>query len=37
MRKVVGVGGIKIEKLLAASRRTKDTIEFIESTESFEF
>ena len=37
MRKAVGVGGMKMEKLLGDSRRTKDTIEFIESTERFEF
>jgi hypothetical protein len=37
MRKVVGVGGMKIEKLLGDSRGTKDMIEFIESTERFEF
>jgi len=37
MRKAVGVGGMKMEKLLEDSRRIKDTIEFIESTERFEF
>jgi hypothetical protein len=37
MRKEVGVGGMKMEKLLGDSRRMKDTIEFIESTERFEF
>src|SRR5579859_7940913 len=33
MRKEVGVGWMKMEKLLGDSRRIKDTIEFIESTE----
>ena len=37
MRKEVGVGGMKIEKLLGDPRRIKDTIEFIESTEQFDF
>jgi hypothetical protein len=37
MRKAVGVGGMKMEKLLGDSRRIRDTIEFIESTERFEF
>ena len=37
MRKAVGVGGMKMEKLLGDPRRTKDTIEFIESTERFDF
>jgi hypothetical protein len=37
MRKVVGVGGMKMEKLLGDARRTKDMIEFIECTERFEF
>ena len=37
MRKEVGVGGMKIERLLGDSRRIKDTIEFIESTERFDF
>ena len=37
MRKVVGVGGMKMEKLLGDSRRIKDTVEFIESTEQFDF
>jgi hypothetical protein len=34
---VVGVGGMKMEKLLGDARRTKDMIEFIECTERFEF
>jgi hypothetical protein len=33
MRKAVGVGGMKVEKLLGDSRRIKDTVEFIENTE----
>jgi len=37
MRKAVGVGGMKVEKLLGDSWRIKDTIEFIESMERFEF
>ena len=37
MRKEVGVGGMKMEKLLGDSRRIKDTVEFIESTERFDF
>jgi tubulin alpha len=37
MRKEVGVGGMKMEKLLGDPRRIKDTVEFIESTERFDF
>jgi hypothetical protein len=37
MRKEVGVGDMKMEKLLGDSRRIKDTVEFIESTERFDF
>ena len=37
MRKKVGVGGMKLEKLLGDSRRIKDTVDFIESTERFDF
>jgi len=37
MRKKVGVGGMKLEKLLGDSRRKKDTVDFIESTERFDF
>jgi len=37
MRKEVGVGGMKMEKLLGDSRRIKDTVKFIESTERFDF
>ena len=37
MRKEVGVGGMKMEKLLGDSRRIKATVEFIESTERFDF
>ena len=37
IRKKVGVGGMKMEKLLGDSRRIKDTVEFIESTERFDF
>jgi hypothetical protein len=37
MRKKVGVGGMKLEKLLGDHRRIKDTLEFIEGTERFEF
>jgi RNase H len=37
MRREVGVGGMKMEKLLGDSRRIRDTIEFIENTERFEF
>jgi hypothetical protein len=33
----VGVGGMKIEKLLGDSRRIKDMVEFIESKERFDF
>ena len=37
MRKKVGVGGMKLEKLLGDHRRIKDTLEFIGGTERFEF
>jgi len=37
MRKAVGVGGMKMEKLLGDPKRIRDTIEFIENTERFEF
>jgi ribonuclease HI len=37
MRKEVGIGGMKMEKLLGDHRRIKHTAEFIESTERFEF
>ena len=37
LRKVVGVGGMKMEKLLGDPRRINDTVEFIESTERFDF
>ena len=37
MRKKVRVGGMKLEKLLGDSRRKKDTVDFIESTERFDF
>jgi hypothetical protein len=37
MKKEVGVGGMKMEKLLGDSRRIKDMVEFIESMERFEF
>jgi hypothetical protein len=38
MRKAVGVGGMKMEKLFGNSKRIiRDTVEFIESTERFEF
>ena len=37
MRKKVGVGGMKMEKLLGDPRRIKDTVKFIESTERFNF
>jgi ribonuclease HI len=37
MRKAVGVGGMKMEKLLGDHRRVKHTVEFIESTDRFEF
>jgi ribonuclease HI len=37
MRKKVGVGGMKMEKLLGDPRRIKATVEFIESTERFDF
>jgi hypothetical protein len=33
LRKKVGVGGMKMEKLLGDSRRIKDMVEFIENTE----
>jgi hypothetical protein len=36
MRKKVGVGGMKMEKLLRDPRRIKDTVEFIKSTERFD-
>ena len=36
MRKVMGVGDMKIEKLLGDPRRIQDTVEFIESTEQFD-
>jgi hypothetical protein len=37
LRKKVGVGGMKLEKLLGDHRRIKDALEFIESTGRFEF
>jgi hypothetical protein len=37
LRKKVGIGGMKMEKLLGDHRRVKHTAEFIESTERFEF
>ena len=37
MRKEVGIEGMKMEKLLGDARRIKDTVEFIESTERFNF
>jgi hypothetical protein len=37
LRKKVGIGGMKMEKLLGGHRRVKHTAEFIESTERFEF
>ena len=37
MRKEVGVGGMKMEKLLGDSRRIKDMVKFIESTDRFDF
>jgi len=37
MRKMVGVGGMKMEKLLGDPRRIQYTIEFIESTGRFDF
>jgi hypothetical protein len=37
MRKAVGVGGVKMEKLLGDSRQIQDMVEFIENTERFEF
>jgi hypothetical protein len=37
MRKAVEVRGMKMEKLLGDFRRIKDTVEFIESIERFEF
>jgi hypothetical protein len=37
MRKEVGVGGMKMEKLLGDSRRIKETAEFVERTERFDF
>src|SRR5579859_715365 len=37
MRKEVGGGGVKMEKLLGDPRRIKETVEFIESTEQFDF
>ena len=37
MRKKVGVGGMRMEKLLGDPRRIKDTVEFIKSTERFDF
>jgi hypothetical protein len=36
MRQKVGVGGMRIEKLLGDARRIKETIEFIESTKRFD-
>jgi hypothetical protein len=35
--RMVGVGGMKMEKLLGDSRRIRDIVELIESTERFEF
>ena len=37
MRKMVGVRGMKMEKLLGDSRRIQYTVEFIESTGRFDF
>jgi hypothetical protein len=37
LRKKVGIGGMKMEKLLGDHRRVKHTAEFIESIERFEF
>jgi hypothetical protein len=37
LRKEVGIGGMKMEKLLGNHRRIKHTAEFIDSTERFEF
>jgi hypothetical protein len=37
LRKKVGVGGMKLEKLLGDHRRIKDALEFIESAGRFEF
>jgi hypothetical protein len=37
VRRVVGVGGMRLEKLLGHPRRIQETAEFIESTERFDF
>ena len=37
MRRKVGVGGMRLEKLLGDPRRVQDTIEFIEKVKRFEF
>jgi ribonuclease HI len=37
MRRAVGVGGMRLEKLLGNPRRIQETAEFIESTERFQF
>jgi hypothetical protein len=37
MRRAVGVGGMRLEKLLGDPRRIQETAEFIESTERFQF
>jgi predicted regulator of amino acid metabolism with ACT domain len=37
MRKEVGVGGMKMAKLLGDHRRVKHMVEFIESMEQLEF
>src|SRR5277367_6978272 len=37
MKKMVGVGGMKMEKLLGDSRRIQYTVKFIESTGRFDF
>src|SRR5436190_19122300 len=36
MRKMVGVGGMKMEKLLGDSRRIQYTVEFIDSTRRYD-
>ena len=37
MRKEVGVGGMRMQKLLGDPRRIMETVEFIESMERFDF
>jgi len=37
LRRKVGIGGMRVDKLLGDARRIEDTIEFIEETKRFNF